>query len=489
MKIVLAAVPLITTRIPPLSIALLAGQMKKDGHTVRSFDFNIETYHAVEPELKSYWTFYKGFQWLDDAHFRDFIYPNIIAKNLEAWASKILKQKPDVVGISVTKSPAAMHLARVLKEKKPRVKIVIGGPRCTKISNDSEMVPGPYFDAVVHHEGETCLSELVRQYELTGKLRAVPGTSVLGDDGTISHEGLREPVMDLNAMPFPDFDDMPLKLYVDADYPAANDLELPFYTSRGCPARCNFCMDYKMWDVKYRQKSPQRIIAEMEYLYERYGMDRFYLIELIFNGHHGRMRELATELAKRKHRFTFWGHGRIDPRLDVETLQLLKDAGFRWFIFGLESGSDRVLNLMRKGYGKETASKVLRAMKQVGINCSVNIVTGFPGETWGEFFETVQFIHDHRDCLSMPPAVMECCATQGSDIYLYPEKFGIEVTSGRGIDERGWRSVDGKNTLEVRLLRKEMMHKVFKELDFGKSVDTTPAAAQRPLSPTAHNGQ
>lgn len=466
MKVVLVAVPLINTRIPPLSIAMLAGQLKRDGHEVKSFDFNIESYWAVSDELKTYWTYYKGFQWLDNTHFETYIYPNIIGQFVDGWCKKILDEKPDIVGISVTASPSGTRLAERLKQINPDIKIVIGGPACSKIYNDERYLPSRLFDAVVHNEGELTISELIKVYAEKKRILPVPGASTYFN-GFVADGGLRPPLMDLDVLPYPDFDDLKLDRYIDADAPETSRLELPFFSSRGCPARCNFCMDYKMWDTYYRQKSPKRIVAEMEYLNERYGAKNFMFIELIFNGHNKKMHELAEELASKNHDYRFWGHGRIDPRLDLATLKLLEKAGFTHFIFGLESASTRVLKLMRKGYSAEAADRVLRDLRKTEIRCSVNIITGFPGENWWDYFITILFVLKHREVISGPPGVCECNATAGSDIFLYPEKFNIKLSEHEPY--RNWSTLDGKNTLKVRLLRKEIMVWIFKHVKFNWS--------------------
>jgi len=178
---------------------------------------------------------------------------------------------------------------------------------------------------------------------------------------------------------------------------------------------------------------------------------------------------MAEALVRRDHGFKFWGHGRIERHLDAENLDLLKRAGFSHFIFGLESGSSRVLKLMRKGYTAETASRVLQDVRNAGIGCSVNIVTGFPGETWNDCLDTINFVKAHREGISPMPGISECSATQGSDIYLYPERFGIAVEADGRPHHYHWRTLDGSNTLEVRLARKEWMLQIFKELEFGKA--------------------
>jgi hypothetical protein len=223
-----------------------------------------------------------------------------------------------------------------------------------------------------------------------------------------------------------------------------------------------------MWDVYYRQKSPKRIAEELLYLSKRYGMKEFHLVELIFNGHHKKMLELCEYLIEADQGISLFGHGRIDSRLDRPSLELLKKAGFRWFIFGLETASNKLLKNMRKGYGKEAASRVLLSMEEVGLNCSVNLITGLPGENWTDFFETVQFIYEHRHCISGIPAVSECALISGTDLALNPEKFDIAVGPDGKASSYDWVSKDGQNTLKVRLNRKEILFAVFKEWKWGQ---------------------
>ena len=462
----MAAVPLINTRVPPLSIACLAAFMKAEGHYVKSFDFNIETYTNVTPDLKEYWTFYKGFHWTDNSYFESYIYPNIIGKNIDSWVSRIMSEDPDIVGISVTNSPSAKILAQRIRKDYPHVKIIIGGPKCSKTYDHPDYRPCEFYDVVVHNEGELTLAEVVRNYQREGKFVATLGASCLGDNGEIIFPGLREVQMEVDHFPTPDFDDFDFSRYVDADNPTSTFREIPYWSSRGCPARCNFCMDYKMWDLRFRQKSPQRIVEEMEYLSSRYGIYQFMLIELIFNGHIPKMRELTQELVRRKHKFKMWGHGRVDPRMDLETMNTLREAGFEWFIFGLETASDKVLKIMRKGYNKETADRVLNNLRLSGINCSVNVICGFPGEDWRDYRETIEFIYHHRKAIFHMPGLADCAVMPGSDLFLTPKKFAIKTEGNVPPPPLDWETEDGTNTLKVRLFRKEFMLKVFKQVCF-----------------------
>ena len=192
MKIVLVAVPLINTRVPPLSIASIKAYLEKQGHIVKAFDFNIETYHNVSVELKEYWTYYKGFQWDDSTYFENYIYPSIIGKNVSHWAEKIISERPEIVGISVTGSPSGRILAKELKRIQPEIKIVIGGPGCSKTFNDPEKIPCELYDAVVHNEGEVSFTELISEYQRHQRFVPVKGCSVLDENGKIILTKLEE---------------------------------------------------------------------------------------------------------------------------------------------------------------------------------------------------------------------------------------------------------------------------------------------------------
>lgn len=471
MHIVLAAVPFLNTRVPPLSIALLAGELKAHGKSVTCFDFNIDAYSRVDEELKECWKLSHGYKWSDEKYFSTVLYPKIIHKLLDEWSEKIIAESPDIVGISITPSPVGPLLAKEIKKKKSSIKIIVGGPSCSQAYTDHAYVPSEDIDAVVSGEGEQALLELVNCLEENGEFKVMPSVYV-AQNGRIIFGGNRTPIHDLDSLAFPDFSEFNLYLYKDADKPVVNSIrpyELPLYSSRGCVGRCNFCMDYKIWGKSYRQKSPKRVVQEMEYFLKEYNVKQFMFVELAMNGNHRWLEEFSDACCRKNLGVNFWGLGRIDEQLTPQLLRKLRDAGLFHLNFGLESGSVKVLQKMGKHYSIQTAGRCIKDVYASGITIDINLIVGFPGETLVDFFKTIFFVFKYRKYIYNSPNLQECHATAGTDLYLYPERFNIKINYRDDSYFSSWESLDDKNAHSTRSARKNLMHKVFSFMKFQSS--------------------
>lgn len=463
-KIALVALPPLNTRFPALNIALLTGELKQHGYATKAFDLNIQAFEDSGEAGRFLWDFRNGYLWNEPDYFAHEIYPKFLQPHIDRWLQQILNFEPNIVGFSVTPSELCYVLAREIKERSPSTKIIFGGPMCSHVMKVERFFPNEWVDAVVSDEGEATLVDLVKNYETTGSFAAIPGTTVIMDDKPV-FGGMREAIKDLNSTAFPDFDDLDLSLYREP-YDTKPSWELPIYTSRGCVGRCNFCMDYKMWSVYYRQKSPTRVADEMTYFAKKFGVTNFIFIELVFNGHHGWIMKFAEELKNRNTNFSFWSHGRMDGRLTPELLKALRSVGFWHFMFGMESASNKVLKLMRKGTTKEKALANLNDCVNANISASINIIVGFPGETFLDFLETLFFVVRHRKLIWIVPSITACQATPGTDLYEQPEKFQIKVEKSVANGARDWVSYDGKNNYRERQRRVKIMEFVFARIVF-----------------------
>lgn len=463
MNIVLAAVPIANTRIPPLSLAMLAASLRSAGHRVRALDLNIDAFHRVEPGLREYWKFYMGHHWQDTASFTRIIYPRIVERFLDGWVEEILAFAPKLVGISVNTTPIVRALATRLKERRPDLRIALGGPTCSLVYGRIAARPSPFEEAVVSGEGEETLLELAEGVAATGEFPIARGATILRG-GNYIYGGDRPPIADLDALPFADFGDFDLSRYRDIDIDSP--VSLPIHSSRGCVARCAFCMDNRFWGGRYRPRDPERVAAEMAHQAERHGVRSFTFVDLAFNGSAHRLDRLGDALLARDGGLDFWAPARIDRRLTRPLLEKLRRAGLRHLNFGLESASDRVLARMRKGYTSAEAQQVLDACHAAGITVSLNLIAGFPGETLVDLLATARFVWRNRDRIWNRPGVTDCAAIPGTELHDHPERFGIVYDPADRGSHYAWRSRDGGNTHRSRRMRRDALNWLFARIPF-----------------------
>ncbi len=296
---------------------------------------------------------------------------------LEDYILELLKaEKPAVFGLSVFQGTlaASMFAFRLAKEYDSHIQTVMGGG----IFAD-HLVPGspnldvflqktPYIDKMIVGEGEQLLFEY-----LEGKLPASQRVYTLADIG--------DNVLDVSAAPTADFSDLDLRYYPQA---AA-------YTSRGCPFRCNFCSETVRWG-HYRRKKGHRVVADLNELYRRHHSQLFLMCDSLLNPI---TTELAQAILSNEIPFYWDGYLRVDSRLNDASLVLSwRQGGFYRVRLGIESGSQRVLDLMEKKIKVEEIKSSLFHLADAGIKTTTYWVMGYPGETEGDFQQTLDLVEE-----------------------------------------------------------------------------------------------
>ena len=135
-------------------------------------------------------------------------------------------------------------------------------------------------------------------------------------------------------------------------------------------------------------------------------------------------------------------------QLQPQDLALLKECGLQTLNLGIESGSDTVMRLMRKGFNREQAELGLQRIFEAGINTQLNIIVGFPGETDELFEETLEFLENNKHRICGFTSVNSCVLLPGSEVASNPEKFGIDFPEGAD-RQTEWR-IPGENTKDIR---------------------------------------
>jgi len=295
---------------------------------------------------------------------------------------EIIKIRPDIVGIT-TPTPAftqVLEICRLIKEEiSPDIITILGGPHPTALPK--ETVAEKNIDIGVVYEGEITFAELVGALDKKTSLREIKGIYFKDENGQVIQTEAREPIKDLDSLSFPARDLFDTDLY----FPPPTKRISPWkagnmITSRGCPYQCTYCMASFMWQRKVRFRGIANVMSEIEECISKYGIREFNFHDELFTVSKKRTIEFCQEVVKRNLEIAWVCMIRVDFA-DEETLRWMKRAGCRKIMFGFESGSQMILDLMKKNVAMEKAEEAVRLVKKVGIKTAGNFMLGNIGET------------------------------------------------------------------------------------------------------------
>lgn len=265
----------------------------------------------------------------------------------------------DIVGFSTLTGPqikVALHFAKLAKKQKPGIPVVFGGVHVTPLPDQS--VQHPLVDIVCRQEGEETMHELAEAAANGGGWADIKGIHYKDENGNIMSNPDR-PFIDLEKTPFLSYDFLKTNQYVEF---SRKPTMLYYETSRGCPHACEFCYDVAFHNRRWRAKSPERVVDEMAFLSKKYGPEQIWFTDDEFAVSKKRLAEIAELMLKRNVKVTWPIFGRADyvVRYEKDFLDLVKRAGCSQINFGVESGSPRVLEYIRKDI---TVEQVIRSVK------------------------------------------------------------------------------------------------------------------------------
>jgi anaerobic magnesium-protoporphyrin IX monomethyl ester cyclase len=273
----------------------------------------------------------------------------------EQLYKEVDKYSPRIVGITC---PTAAYyniqkICKDLKEKDGDVKIVLGGSHPTALPGETIRETG--CDAVVIGEGEITFLDLVNTWEKGRALEKVRGIAYRGSRGETVVTSARELIKDLDIVPFPAKDLLPVhKYFLPPTKRIRSERATNMVTSRGCPYNCRFCMAQTMWTRKTRLRSVQNVLDEIKVNIEQYKLYEFSFHDEVFTLKKERVAAICKGILKAGWDITWVCMARAES-VDLETLKLMKSAGCGKICFGFESGSARMLKLMSKTMNLEDA--------------------------------------------------------------------------------------------------------------------------------------
>jgi len=243
-----------------------------------------------------------------------------------------------------------------------------------------------YLDFAFYGESEYVLKNFIEIYEENGELDKVKGLIYKVQGKWIKNEAPPF-IEDLDSLPFPARDLIRNELYInpDTDRPIAT-----IQTSRGCPGSCIYCLAPIVSGKIVRKRSPKNIVDEIEECVKKYKIDNFFLRADTFTIDRDWVIEISKEIINRNLKIKWVANSRTKT-IDREMLIWMKRAGCYLIAFGLESGSERSLRLMKKGVSVEDNFNAVKLAKELGFKVYSFFIIGFPWESEEDILETINF--------------------------------------------------------------------------------------------------
>jgi len=294
-------------------------------------------------------------------------------------------------------------LAAALKNTYPKALLIVIGPHGT-VSPEWVLTKCPDIDILVRGEPEMTIKDIAAN---------IPLKKILGISyrlkGKFVHNPDRPYLIDLDLLPIPAYHLLPMKLYGPlSDHFNGENLTgatHPFsilLTSRGCPGLCTFCFK-KMYQQKktFRSRSSEKVIEEIEMLAKKFGVKAIYIQDLNFCIDKQRVINICNLIITKNIKISWGCEARFD-NITLPLAQTMAKAGCAFINFGLESGSQNIINLCRKNIPIPVAEKAIADCQKVGIAVGVFKLLGLPGETRQTFIETLEFMVRNKLPISYP---------------------------------------------------------------------------------------
>lgn len=462
MKIALVHCPVWGTREPPLSIVSLAASLKSKGHGVKSYDINNRLYKNRTENIKNLWAWEQSSFWYEKESVKEYFCT--LESVLNRYYDEILKPNPKVIGFSIAASSyySSVEFAKALKKINKDIIVVFGGKFFNSNKNIDTAFTQTPVDFIIQGEGDIVFPELVETLEKKENPIKCPGV-YLKENGKVLYSGDSEQLKNLDNLPYMDFSDLKIDDYDDNEH-------IAIMSSRGCVWNCSFCSSRAFW-IGYREMSAERLHQEIVY-HKSYYPEKCHIDfqDLVFNANISRLEEFCDLLINYPpfgEKLVWTANAIVNAKMTKPIIEKMAKAGCKKLIFGIESGSQRVLNLMNKNYNVEDAKRIIKECSEAGIKVTGNFMFGFPGETDEDFKETLDFIKDTGKYFErVYPSRSYCAIEESSEMYSNPEKFGIKTPFSHHLY---WESLDGKNIYPVRLKRCKEFEKLC--LDLGVRID------------------
>lgn len=355
------------------------------------------------------------------------------------FSKMVLNINPDLLVVETSTASLESDI-RFLKKFSKNIPLVLCGPDIN-IYNPLFVKNNSFIKYVLFGEYEFTLLDLAQHLREGKNVKDILGLIYRDNDGKVKKNPPRPVVEDLDNLPWPLREQLPMKKYLDAPCDMA-DPTAQMWASRGCVFKCLFCVwpQIMYGGNHYRARDSIKVVDEMEYLVKQLGFKSIYFDDDTFNINKKRMLEFCFEIKRRKLNVPWAIMARADL-MDEEILKQMKAAGLYAVKYGVESATQALLDSSNKAMDLKKADKMIRLTKELGIKTHLTFTFGLPGETKETINKTINY------ALELDPD-----SAQFSITTPYP---GTEYF--RQLDEKGlilskeWSDYDGNSKSVIRL--------------------------------------
>ncbi len=346
--------------------------------------------------------------------------------------------KPHIIGFSASSFDYlnAVNLCEIVKKNDSSIVTVIGGPHttmCPEKALDPESV-----DYICVGEADKTITEFVNAFPDKGKMRQTKGFGY--KDGNTKHFNPKpEHINDLDSLPFVDFGLFPLD-----KYRVGKTLTLPLFTSRGCPYNCSYCCSYLIHGRKYRPRSAQSLVQEIELNMKKFNTKYFTIADDTFNFDKQRVIDFCNLLIEKDMQIE-WDcpQGIRADKMTPEIARLMKKAGCKLLAMGIESVDPDVLKMIKKGETLEQIKKAIKAVNEAGIISKAFFLVGLPGDNKEKVIKSIKFFKENKIyiprysmIIAYPTTRLEKWVEGNANLYYAPYEYVLthnECTDDIGV--------------------------------------------------------
>jgi anaerobic magnesium-protoporphyrin IX monomethyl ester cyclase len=311
----------------------------------------------------------------------------------------------------------AFRIARIVRELWPASRIVMGGVHPT-FDADTILETVPCVDVVARGEADMIIEDLWRWARGKTDLASIPGISYRGHDGqVVSSEKSLAPI-DLDALPSPAYDLVARE---------TDPLVPRILTARGCTLRCVFCASAALFGYKFNSRQAERVVDQIEAVCRDFGLEYICMGDLTFMAHKETGIAICEKLIRRQLGI-HWSTQTTIGRIDREAAELMAAAGCEQLGFGVESGSQLIIEENNKNIAIEKAEEQFRIVKAAGISVQTYWVFGLPGETYFTAMASIDVMRRWiREELIDAVHITVAVPYPGTPLFENPEAYGIRI--------------------------------------------------------------